>query len=108
MSDYFDFVWARTESGERLYHAPAWTCLERGDTIRVEKVEELDDGGQDIVGEELATVRATLTLGKDDKSRINFIMVATGSSPDVPKVLGRFIYHECNYHEEAEDGTDKD
>ena len=96
MADYFDFVLAKhKEDGDRtyLFRAPAWSGLEKGDSIKVETQH----------GQKLATVVSTVTLRSDDTEKIDFIMHGTGADENVRKVISKVTYVNFEYSEEEDE-----
>ena len=86
MSKYFDFVLCKHPNSDKsyLFHAPAWSHLEKGDLVVVDTKK----------GEQMTTVVSRITLGDDETDMIDFIMNATGADTDVKKVLRKVVYRE--------------
>jgi hypothetical protein len=93
MDNYFDFVLCTVEDSQKtyLFHAPAYSSLEKGDPVIVETVN----------GNKQGTVIGCMTLCKDEVDKIDFIMNATGASKDVKKVLSKIEFKSFKYKEET-------
>ena len=90
---YFDFVLCTHEGSEiiYLYHAPAFSHLEKGDMVTVET-----RSGK----EQVATVVQTITVEETELELIDFVMNATGAPSDVKKVISRIMFDKFDYDEE--------
>ena len=79
MSEYVDFVLCKHEGCDKpyLFHAPAFSHLEKGDLVTVETSK----------GEQMVMVIASMSVQKNDMDAIDFIMNATRADSDVKKVL---------------------
>lgn len=99
MIKYFDFVLCQTlfENTIKLYHAPRFSGLKKGDMVTVETLD----------GEQMAKVIACTTIGDNEKTTIDLIMEATNSPKELPKVLTKMNFREFEFEEdEDEQSTD--
>ena len=94
VSDYFDFVLAIVEGEDkpRLFRSPAFSDLLKGDSCVVE------DGEKKRA---LVLSHVTLSTSPHDRNIVDFIMCATGSPLDVPKVVSKVIYQPFIYGEDG-------
>ena len=98
MNNYFDFVLCKMESSRTfLFHAPAFSKLKKGDLVKVEHLNM----------EKMATVVSCISLAENDDTKIDFVMNATHSEPDVGKVLGKYEYSDFEYEEDMENHNEK-
>lgn len=91
---FVDFVLCTKVPGGRpvLYHAPQFSGLQKGDLVTVETENNMT-GMMDVV--------SVITVDEEKKEMIDFIMRATGTSPNgVKKILSRVTFREFKYEEE--------
>lgn len=99
MIKYFDFVLCQSlfENTIKLYHAPRFSGLKKGDMVTVETLD----------GEQMAKVIACTTISDNEKTTIDLIMEATKSPEELPKVLTKMKFREFEFEEdEDEQSTD--
>jgi hypothetical protein len=94
MIKYFDFVLCQTlfENTIKLYHAPRFSGLKKGDMVTVETLD----------GEQMAKVIACSTIGDNEKTTIDLIMEATKSPEELPKVLKKMTFREFEEDEDEQ------
>ena len=99
MSKHVDMVVARTECGDRrLFEAPNWSNLRKGDRIKVDTQCGVID----------ATVVAVANAEVFDGWNYNFIITACGATKPLKKVISKIVETTFEYsEEEAEDGRDE-
>lgn len=109
MIKYFDFVLCQSlfENTIKLYHAPRFSGLKKGDMVTVEILTEETDDTPIYGGEQMAKVIACSTIGDNEKTTIDLIMEATKSPKELPKVLTKMTFREFEFEEdEDEQSTD--
>lgn len=98
MIKYFDFVLCQTlfENTIKLYHAPRFSGLKKGDMVTVETLD----------GEQMAKVIACTTIGDNEKTTIDLIMEATKSPEELPKVLTKMKFREFEFEEDEDEQSE--
>ena len=90
MRNYFDFILCEIRGKRKLFYAPAWSCIERGDMVIV----STDDS------EMMANVLACITLSDEEKKEIDFIMRATGAPKNLDRVISKVVFQKMEYEED--------
>ena len=90
----FDFVLVKFPQSTKpyLYHAPAWSCLQKGDQVIVETSH----------GDKAAIVEACATYHDIETETIDMIMTAAQATPNVKRVLAKVCYSKMDYGEDEE------
>lgn len=87
MREYLDFVITKNEQGEKwLFVAPAWSHLEEGDLVLIEKGNAVE-------------VVSSISIGMDEQEMIDFVHAATGVR-EAKKLYGKVIIREFDWKEE--------
>lgn len=99
-TNYVDFVLCKHPNNGHnwLFRAPGFSGLKKGDAVMVDTK----------FGVRNATVVSVVTVKRDDKQMIDFVMNATGADADVKKVLSKVTYAVIDYADEDEDGVTQD
>ena len=98
MSKYMDLVLCQHDGFEKpnLFRAPAWTRLKKGDRVIVENL----DGR----GKAEATIQGIMTVNvTEDKDDFDFILLASGATTPLKKVLSKVFLSELEYENDEED-----
>lgn len=92
MAEYVDLIAVKKDEKTSLFRAPAWSDIKQGDKVIVET----------DAGEEIATVEGVFSARTDDEfHELDFILVVSGASLPLKKVLAKATY--LTYEEEKID-----
>lgn len=93
MSEYIDLVICKHGNNPNafIFQAPEWSTLKAGDKVIVETKK----------GEAEATVERVYTVNTTDKEEFEFIMMASGASLPLKKVLKKVTYKVFRYEDEG-------
>ena len=99
MEDFIDLVICKLDSNHNLsiFRAPAWSYLSKGEKVLVETKK----------GEAEATVEKTYTVDVTNKNAFDFILMASGVSLPLRKVLKRIIFIDLDYENEGGENEKK-
>lgn len=94
MSDYIDLVICKHANSDHpyIFKAPAWSNLNAGDDVFVETKH----------GEKIATVERKYTVDTTDNDEFEFILMASGVTTPLRKVLKKIEYKEFEYDDEED------
>lgn len=80
-----------------VFRAPAWSNLFKGDKVIVETRK----------GESEAIVEKAMTVDISDEDEFEFILIASGVTLPLKKVLKKVIYREFEYEKEVSEDEEK-
>lgn len=94
MSDYIDLVICKHANSDHpyIFKAPAWSYLKKGDDVIVETKR----------GEQPAKVERVYTVDTTDSDEFEFILMASGVTTPLRKVLKKIEYKEFEYDDEED------
>lgn len=92
--DYLDLVVCKHDSSDHpfIFRAPACSYLKKGDRVIVETKH----------GEKMATVERCYTTDKVGEE-LDFILIASGATVPLRKVLKKVTYKEYEYEDEEDE-----
>ena len=93
MSEYIDLVICKHGNNPNafIFQAPEWSALKTGDKVIVENKK----------GESEATVERVYTVNTKDREEFEFIMMASGATLPLKKVLKKVTYRDFKYENEG-------